>query len=153
MAVQLNTKGQTYKGISTAFRIVGLIFLLATAVILIRIVYLFFGQLKTAPGYQFIIEASDRMMVFISGFGRVPTPYQGGEFDIGATVLLIALILIEFVINGIARYFNRRAIDNMIVDDKPPTVQVLIAKENEQDDLEIGLQDNNPQEKEPIKTD
>ncbi len=140
MAVEYSAKGQTYKGISRALKLVAFLFLIATIIILARIVFLFFGQLNTIPGYQFVLDTSEILMPPFENLGSVTTPYEG-IFDIGATVLLISVIFIEFIIGATASFFNRRAIDNIVSEKASqlshPSVQVNISNDNNQnDDLE-----------------
>ncbi len=150
MAVEYNAKGQTYKGVSTALKLVGFLFLIATLFVLARIIFLFFGQLNTIPGYQFAIDTSEILMPPFKNLGSVTTPYEG-IFDIGATVLLIAIIFIEFIIGAVASFFNRRAIDNIVSERaaqlSQPSVQVNISHDNYQSDgldaeSEINVENN-----------
>ena len=84
--------------------------------------------------------------------GSVTTPYEG-IFDIGATVLLIAIIFIEFIIGAMSSFFNRRAIENIISERtaqlSQPSVQVNISHDNYKSDgaeaeAELNI-DNNGQ--------
>ena len=150
MTVEYSAKGQTYKGISRALKVVGFLFLIATLFILARIVFLFFGQLNTILGYQFVIDTSEILMPPFESLGSVTTPYEG-IFDIGATVLLIAVIFIEFIIGAMASFFNRRAIDNIIAQPasqlSQPSVQVNISHDNyqadgDEEDSEVSVENN-----------
>ena len=146
MAVEYNAKGQTYKGASRALKLIAFLFLIATLIILARIVFLFFGQLNTIPGYQFVLDTSEILMPPFKNLGSVTTPYEG-IFDIGATVLLIVIIFIEFAVAAIASFFNRRAIDNIVSERatqlSQPSVQVNISRDNyESDDIETGSEVN-----------
>ena len=146
MAVEYSAKGQTYKGVSRALKLVAFLFLIATLLVLARIIFLFFGQLNTIPGYQFVVDTSEILMPPFKTLGSVTTPYDG-IFDIGATVLLIAIIFIEFALAATASFFNRRAIDNIVTERasqlSQPSVQVNISHDNyPSDDIETGSEVN-----------
>lgn len=128
MDIELTPKGQTYRGIARAIRVVIAAVVVLALIVLARIVLIFFGQLKTLPGYQFIVDFSESFMGPFKAVGTVQTPYDG-VFDIGATILLILLIFIEFVLSGIAGFFNRRARHEIIKEEKPetPAVQVVVS--------------------------
>lgn len=128
MEIELTPKGQTYRGISRAIRVIVFAVVVVSIIVLARIVFVFFGQLKNLPGYQFVIDFSETLMGPFKAVGTVKTPYEG-IFDIGATVLLMLLILGEFILSGIGGYFSRRARSEVIMDEKPqmPSVQVVVS--------------------------
>lgn len=128
MEVQLSPKGQTYRGVSKAIKVLVAVVIISSIVVLARIVFVFFGQLKTLPGYQFIIDLSGVMSAPFNSVGTVKTPYSG-VFDIGATVLLMILIFIEFILSGIANFFSRRALSEVVGREQTqtPNVQVMVS--------------------------
>ena len=128
MELQLSPKGQTYRGVARAIKVIVAAIVIVSIVVLARIVLIFFGQLKTMIGYQFIVDLSGVMTAPFSSVGTVATPYSG-VFDIGATVLLMLLIFFEFILSGIAGFFNRRALSEVVGREQPqtPNVQVMVA--------------------------
>lgn len=127
MDAQLTASGHTYQVISKAVKIIVFAVVVITAFVLARIVFLFFEQLKTIPGYQFVIDFSESFMGPFKGIGTVNTPFKG-VFDIGATVLLMLLIVAEFMLNSIAGFFRRLA-GRQVIKEKPeaPQVQVIVS--------------------------
>ncbi|HEX21336.1 MAG TPA: hypothetical protein ENH19_01620 [Actinobacteria bacterium] len=128
MEIHLTPKGETYRGVARAIKVLVSVVVIASIIVLARIVFLFFGQLSTLPGYQFIKDLSGIITAPFNSVGTVKTPYSG-EFDIGATVLLMVLIFIEFVLSGIANFFSRRALSETVGREQTqtPNVQVLVS--------------------------
>ena len=128
MEVQLTAKGQTYQGIARAVKVLVFVTVAVTAFVLARIVFLFFDQLKTLPGYRFVIDFSDSLLGPFKGIKPVNTPFKG-IFDIGAVILLMFLIVGEFILSGIAGFFSRRA-RHEVIKERPlqmPQVQVVVS--------------------------
>ncbi|MBI4743549.1 MAG: hypothetical protein HY776_01780 [Actinobacteria bacterium] len=76
---------------------------------LARIVLVFFGFLKTFPGYDFIINATNP---FISPFKMsqlIKTPYEG-EFDIVGVAFLIIFMIFEYPLASF-RSILKKAVD------------------------------------------
>jgi len=128
MDIHLTPKGQTYRGVGRAVKVLVSAVVIASIIVLARIVFVFFGQLKTLPGYQFIIDLSGLLTAPFKSVGTVKTPYSG-YFDIGATVLLMLLIFVEFILSGIANFFNRRALSEVVDrgQAQTPSVQVMVS--------------------------
>lgn len=127
MEIEYTPRGQMYRGAAAAFRVIVFAVVAVTILIVARIVFLFFGQLKEASGYLFVRDITDSVLWAFEDLGVVKTPFEG-VFDIGATILLLILIFTEFILTGIARFFSRQARHEIINPEKPaPQVQVVIS--------------------------
>jgi uncharacterized protein YggT (Ycf19 family) len=99
---------QSYMGIVRVIKIFNALIIILGILTLARIVLEFFGQLKTVPGYQFVMNITGIFMPPFKSLGSVNTPYNG-IFDIGATALLLVVLLIEFGLTSLTNSLVRRS--------------------------------------------
>jgi len=107
MGQQPNMSGQVYGGLSTIVKVLVFGFIILGVLLLVRIMFLFFGSLEAVPGYEQVISFTDAFVAPLDSIEPVKTPYEG-IFDIAATgVLLIALVL-EFMLSGIQGWLTKQ---------------------------------------------
>lgn len=71
--------------------------------VLVRIVFEFFGPLQQGDLYRQLVVWTDRLLlpVTVAGF---KTPYAG-EFNVQATLSLVAYLFLEYVLTALRRRF------------------------------------------------
>ena len=75
--------------------------------ILARIILLFFGQLKTVPGYEQVLNVSKPFILSLET-GKIETPYDG-QFDLPATITLLLIIVLESFLSVFRGVLGRRS--------------------------------------------
>lgn len=75
--------------------------------ILARIILLFFGQLKTVPGYEQVINLTKPFILSVET-GKIETPYDG-QFDLSATITLLLIIVLESFLSVFRGVLGRRS--------------------------------------------
>ena len=127
MEIEYTPKGQAYRGASAAFRVIIFAVVAVSLLLVARIIFLFFGQLKDVAGFSFVTDVTDSILWPFKDLGEIKTPYDG-IFDVGATILLLVLVFTDFVLTGIAGYFRRQSRREIINPPKPvPQIQVVIS--------------------------
>lgn len=102
-------------GASMAVKLVMLAVVAVTILLVVRIVLVFFEQLRQVPGYNLIVDLSEPFRAPLDSLPRIATPYgtsaEGAYhyFDVAATVVVLALMFVEYVLAGLAGYFERQA--------------------------------------------
>ncbi len=118
MDEQPNMSGQVYGGFNTIVRILVLALVVVGILLLLRIIFLFFGTLKTVPGYDFVISTTEYMVAPLNNIESVNTPYEG-IFDIAATGILLITLLVEFIFSGIQGWLSRQQIKHKALVPRP----------------------------------
>lgn len=109
MGEESNVAEQIYGGLVTAARLFILILLVASILLLGRIILLFFGSLKTVPGYEQILAITDYLIGPLDSIVPIKTPY-GGIFDIAAAGVLVTAMLLEYVFQNIRDFFEKQSV-------------------------------------------
>lgn len=105
-------------GASKAVKLMMLAVVAVTILLVIRIVLVFFEQLRQVPGYELIVDLSEPIRAPLDSLPRIATPYgtsaEGAYhyFDVAATVVVLVLMFVEYVLAGVAGYFERKARGN-----------------------------------------
>jgi uncharacterized protein YggT (Ycf19 family) len=108
MDQEQNVSSQVYDGLAIVLRILEFLAVIVGIVLLVRIIYLFFGALSEAPGYGAIKSVTDPLISPLSGVTPVDTP-SDGVFDIAATGVLLLVMVIEYIISGIRGWLQRKS--------------------------------------------
>ena len=108
MKQQSRVSDQVYGGLALIMRLVVFAAIALGVLLLVRIIYLFFGALKTAPGYEWVVSFTEPFTKPLAAIEPIKTPYDG-IFDIAATGALLGVMLIEFILSGIKNYFQKKA--------------------------------------------
>ncbi len=113
MDEQSNVSNQVYGGLATVLRVFVLLTIVVGVVLLIRIIYLFFGTLQTAPGYDAIISFTDPLVAPLNMLESIDTPYEG-HFDVAGTGVLLGVMIVEFIISGFRSSLTKKSEKAMI---------------------------------------
>lgn len=105
---QKTVGGQVYNGFSIIIKLLIAATVGLGLLLLLRIIFLFFGAMKTFPGYRQVIDWTQVFVEPLARVGEVKTPYDGA-FDIGATILLVLVLVSEFIMSSIQGFVERRA--------------------------------------------
>lgn len=108
MDQQPNMSNQVYGGFATVLRILVLVSIVIGVTLLIRIIYVFFGSLSTAPGYDAIISLTDPLVAPLSSLDPIDTPYEG-VFDVAATGALLGVMVVEFMFSSVRSSLERKS--------------------------------------------
>jgi len=108
MDQQPNMSNQVYGGFATVLRILVLVSIVIGVTLLIRIIYVFFGSLSTAPGYDAIISLTDPLVAPLSSLDSIDTPYEG-VFDVAATGALLGVMVVEFMFSSVRSSLERKS--------------------------------------------
>ena len=76
--------------------------------ILARIVLLFFGQLKTIPLYEVVINTTKPFVFSLGDADLIKTPYSG-QFDLGAAISLLLIVVFESFLSIFRGVLGRRS--------------------------------------------
>jgi hypothetical protein len=109
MADKTNIAEQVYSGLGAVVRFLVFISLVAGIVLLARIVLLFFGSLKTVPGFEQVMMITDLFLGSLKDIDPVRTPYKG-IFDLGATGALLVVLLFEYCLQSIKNVLDKQAV-------------------------------------------
>lgn len=109
MSEQTNVSNHVYDGFATVLRLLVLASIAVGIVLLARIIFLFFGTLKTVPGYDLAISITEPIVAPLKSIQAVKTPYDG-QFDIAATGMLIIALVIEFVFQSAQHSLEKQSI-------------------------------------------
>lgn len=110
---QANVSSQVYGGLAGVLRVVVLGAILLGVVLLVRIIYLFFGVLKTAPAYDAILAFTEPMVAPLGALAPIKTPYDG-IFDVAGTAALLAVMVIEFILSSIKSSLAKKSEQTLI---------------------------------------
>ncbi len=113
MDQQPNVSNQVYSGFATILRIFVLLAIVVGVVLLVRIIYLFFGTLQTAPGYDAVISLTDPLVAPLNMLERIETPYNG-FFDVAGTGVLLGVMIVEFILSGTRNSLAKKSEKAMI---------------------------------------
>ena len=113
MDQQTNVSNQVYDGFATVLRVFVLLTIVVGVVLLVRIIYLFFGTLQTAPGYDSVISLTDPLVAPLNMLEPIDTPYDG-IFDVAGTGVLLGVMIVEFIISGIRSSLAKKSEKAMI---------------------------------------
>ncbi len=113
MNEQPNVSNQVYGGFATVLRIFVLLTIVVGVVLLVRIIYLFFGTLATAPGYDAIISFTDPLVAPLDMLEPIETPYNG-IFDVAGTGILLGVMIVEFILSGFRSSLEKKSAKAMI---------------------------------------
>lgn len=106
---QPNVSSQVYGGLTTIVRILVFVFIGIGILLLARIIFLFFGSLKTVPGYEQVMTYSDVFIKPLGSIESVNTPYDG-IFDIAATGGLLIALVLEFVLASVQNFLEKQIV-------------------------------------------
>ena len=109
MSEEPNVSTNIYSGLTTIMRILVFASIAVGILLLARIILLFFGSLKTVPGYEQVTSITDSFIGPLKSIAPVKTPYEG-IFDIAATGALLIALVLEFVFQGIQNYLERQSL-------------------------------------------
>lgn len=109
MNKESNVSSQVYGGLAMIMKVLVFASIAVGILLLLRIIFLFFGSLKTIPGYEQIVAITDSFIGPLKSIAPVETPYEG-RFDIAATVVLILALVLEFVVHGVQNFLERQSI-------------------------------------------
>lgn len=87
--------GIIFKGLYFLIRLIIVLLGIFGVLIVARLVLLFFGSLKSLPGYQFVINITNLIISPFKIAEVISTPYAG-YFDLTAVIILILLIIAEY---------------------------------------------------------
>ncbi len=132
MEQQANVSNSVYSGLAAIFRVLVFAAILLGVLMLVRVIYLFFGVLETAPGYDWVIAFTDTFAAPLDSFEPIKTPYEG-IFDIAGTGALLAIMVVEFILSGIKNYLFRKG-DRIIIQVPPPVGPSLGNEDHKQDE-------------------
>jgi hypothetical protein len=108
MERQQDVSSQVYSGLAMALRVLEFVAVIVGVVLLVRIIYLFFGALDVAPGYRAVLSFTDPLTSPLSGVAPVDTPYDG-VFDIAGTGILLLVMVMEFVVSAARGSLQRKS--------------------------------------------
>lgn len=109
MNKESNISSQVYGGLAMIMKVLVFASIAVGILLLLRIIFLFFGTLKTIPGYEQIVAITDSFIGPFKSIAPVETPYEG-RFDIAATIALILALVLEFVVHGVQNFLERQSI-------------------------------------------
>jgi len=109
MNEQPNVSSQVYGGLAMIIRVLTFAAIAAGILLLARIIFLFFGSLKTVPGYEQVVSLTDSFIGPLKGIAPVKTPYDG-QFDIAATGALLVALVLEFMLQGIQNFLEKQGV-------------------------------------------
>jgi len=115
MSTENTATKQVSSGVSKAIKFAMLAVVAVTILLVIRIVLVFFEQLGQVPGYDLIVNLSEPIRAPLNSLPRIVTPYGtapegvGHYFDVAATVIVLVLLFVEYVLGALAGYFERQA--------------------------------------------
>lgn len=109
MNEQPSVSGQVYGGLEMIIRVLTFAAIAAGILLLARIIFLFFGSLKTVPGYEQVISLTDSFIGPLKSIAPVKTPYDG-QFDIAATGALLVALVLEFTLQGIQNFLEKQGV-------------------------------------------
>ncbi len=108
MDQQQNVSNQVYGGLATVLRVFVLFSIIVGVVLLVRIIYLFFGSLQTAPGYDIVISLTDPLVAPLDMLESIKTPYDG-KFDVAGTGVLLGVMIVEFILSGFKSSLGKKS--------------------------------------------
>ncbi len=108
-----DVSNQVYGGFATVLRVFVLLAIVVGVVLLVRIIYLFFGTLQSAPGYDAIILLTDPLVAPLNMLEPINTPYDG-RFDVAGTGVLLGVMILEFILSGFRNSLERKSEKAMI---------------------------------------
>ncbi len=111
MSAQPNVSGQVYGGLGTVLRVLVFAVIAVGILLLARIIFLFFGSLKTVPGYEQVVTITDSFVGPLKSIEPVKTPYDG-IFDIAATGALLVALVVEFMLQGVQNWLDKQEARN-----------------------------------------
>jgi len=103
-----NVSNQVYGGLTTIIRLLVFVSIAVGILLLARIIFLFFGSLKTVPGYGQVVTLTDSFIGPLKSIAPIKTPYDG-IFDIAATGALMIALVLEFVLQSVQGYLERQS--------------------------------------------
>lgn len=132
MEQQSTVSDSVYTGLAAIFRVLIMIAIGLGILMLVRIIYLFFGTLKTAPGFDWVISFTDTFAAPLKDIEPIKTPYEG-VFDIAGTGALLGIMVLEFVLAGIKSYFGHKT--DRIVIQVPPAPEPSLSDESKKEEV------------------
>jgi uncharacterized protein YggT (Ycf19 family) len=109
MNEQPSVSGQVYGGLTTILRVLVFATIAVGILLLARIILLFFGSLKTVPGYEQVVTLTESFIGPLKSIEPVKTPYEG-IFDIAATGALLIALVLEFMLQGVQNFLERQQV-------------------------------------------
>lgn len=115
MSTENTATKQVSSGVSKALKFIMVVVVAVTILLVVRIVLVFFEQLNQVPGYDMIVSLSEPIRAPLNSLPRITTPYgtapkgAGHYFDVAATVIVLVMLLVEYVLGALAGYFERQA--------------------------------------------
>lgn len=103
-----NVSGQVYGGLTTVMRLLIFASIAAGILLLARIIFLFFGSLKTVPGYEQVVSLTESFIGPLKSIAPIKTPYDG-IFDIAATGALMIALVLEFMFQSVQGFLERQS--------------------------------------------
>jgi len=104
-----NVSSHIYGGLTTIMRLLVFASIAVGILLLARIILVFFGSLKTVPGYDQVVAITDSIIGPLKSIAPVKTPYEG-IFDIAATGALLVALALEFTFQSVQNYFQRQSV-------------------------------------------
>lgn len=108
MNEESNVSNQVYSGLGAIVSVLVFASIIVGVLLLARIIFLFFGDLKSVAGYDQVVKTTETFIGPLKAIEPVKTPYEG-VFDIAATGALLGVMLLEFILAGVRDFFRKQS--------------------------------------------